>query len=202
MTQPSVSIVSDPHLTRALAICLIITASSQNQCARIIPLVPEHQFTKAASPSTNVHDVAVRIADIQAACTCDKLTLEDHFLLPGQTITVNFEVDNHNTSGERLHKIWFLLSDNNLDALEHSLHWQVEPSVAVDSMPSAGPFDQRPRKNAQDIYQYFTRLRPDALDRLNRADRKIIRIWSTSKDIEQLDINIDGFTSPLWGFRS
>ena len=42
------------------------------------------------------------------------------------------------SSGEQRHDIWFVLSDPHLEALKHTLHWQVQPHIGVDLMPPSG----------------------------------------------------------------
>ena len=167
-----------------------------------VPLIAESANYQGSFTLTNPHDVAVRITDMQSSCPCDELTLAKYFLLPHEQVDVTFSVTNDLSSGERRHDIWFLLSDPHLTALKHTLHWRVQPHIAVDLMPPSGPFHLRPQRSRQDIYQYMVQLKPNELERLNRADRKIIRLWSDEQHHlpEGLELWLDPETDPLWDF--
>ena len=90
----------------------LLEAAEQDPSAKMevtvqLPVVPENQAYEGTFTLHNHHDVAIRITQVQAACTCDELSLPKHFLLPDEKIEVTYRVENHNTSGERRHKVWF-----------------------------------------------------------------------------------------------
>lgn len=162
------------------------------------PLVPEHQPYAAQLVVRNPHDKAVKIARVEASCSCAKQELGTTFLLPLASTVLDLVVDNTDRSGEQRLGITLYLSDPDLDPIELTAVWHVVPDVAVDSLSIATDTLARPDLAYRDIYRFSSKVRPDELHKL----RKRLRLFSPPESAPEGGLRILGieYAGDLWAF--
>jgi hypothetical protein len=164
------------------------------------PVVSESEPFRTRIAVRNPNDVAVKVASIDATCTCATLDLADHFLLPHATTTLTVEVDGRNRSEAQRLGVSLYLSDPDLDAIEVVVLWTVRAHVQVDSLPTTPGAETlaRPPKNLQDIYRFAAKVRPDEL----RTLRKRIRLSCPPGEVPEGGLQVTGieYTGSLYAF--
>ena len=128
------------------------------------PVVVESEPFRTRITVHNPNDVAVRIASVDATCTCSTLDLGSRFLLPHGTTDLIMETDSRNRSAAQRIGVSLYLSDPNLEPIEVVALWTARAHVQVDSLaaPDADPLTRPPRA-FQDVYRFPSKARPDIL---------------------------------------
>ena len=165
-----------------------------------LPLVPEHQPYTARLAVRNPHDKAVKIARVDASCSCAKQELGTTFLLPLASTTLDLVVDYSARSGDQRLGITCYLSDPNLDPIELTVLWRVQADIAVDSLTAAADPLARPELAYRDIYRFPSKVRPDELHKL----RKRIRLASPPESAPKDGLRVLGveYAGDLWRFTA
>ncbi len=190
-----------PPLRIALMLGAVLSSTlSAEETAATIPVYREHEFFEKQLTLTNPHDRAVRIAYVDKSCSCERLSLATHFLLPHESTTIDFKVSNTNASGTVTRRMWFYLSDPDFEAIELAETWTIIPDVAVDAVPeNATDVLSRPEKRYQDIYLFSSAVRPDELGNL----REIVRLSCPENSIPEggLSVSKIDYSGQLWTFE-
>lgn len=155
----------------ALLLILLILLVAGSLVAAELPTLPEHQLYVARLEVTNPHDRAVKVARVEASCTCAKQELGTTFLLPKATTTLDLAVDNASRSGDQRLALSIFLTDPELDPIELVATWTVRPDVAVDALPPGADSQTRPEPAYRDVYRYLSKVRPDELRKLGKRIR-------------------------------
>ncbi len=193
-----------PILLALLIACLLPAAEPLNANVASAEVAPEFRESGRFSAVVTVHNPyqrAVRVARLDTTCSCSKLNLASHFLLPGETTTLEVESDNLRRSGPQQIRVSLFLSDPDLEPIEVWCWWKVREAIAVDAVPPGTPALDRPVDNAwRDIYRFVAHERPDEPQKL----RKRIRLACPPVEVPPGGLRVEGIDYPgtLWAFTS
>ncbi len=187
-------------MTRSMLLIVLFSALVRIAAddAAALPKMPEHQPYTARLMVHNPNDKAVKVARIEASCSCAKQELGTTFLLPHATTTLDLVVDNANRSGDQHLGVTLYLSDPDLDPIEVVTRWHVQADIAVDSLATAVETLARPALAFRDIYRFPAKVRPDELHKL----RKRIRLESPAETAPVDGLRVLGieYVGDLWRF--
>lgn len=183
-----------------LLICAMLAGAADLENCNVsgpetAPLFAEHTPFIATIQIRNPHDRAVRIERLDATCSCMRLEVADHFILPHQTTAMQINVDNANRSGPQRMGVSVYFTDPDLEAIDVQVWWKVTPDVAVDAIaPRSEITTARPSDIAwRDIYKFVANERPDELNRLSKR----IRLESEIPNFSVLGVDYGG---SVWAF--
>jgi hypothetical protein len=163
------------------------------------PVVREVEPFTASITVTNPYDRAVRIATLDATCSCGKLEMGERFLLPHESSQLELSVDNANRSGPQRLTISCYVSDHEYEAIEVEAFWTVRACVQVDSLAGQAGSLQRPAsRDYQDIYKYWVKSRPDELAKL---DKRLL-LSCPAEELPKGGLKVTGiaYEGTLWSF--
>ncbi|MBA2480383.1 MAG: DUF1573 domain-containing protein [Planctomycetes bacterium] len=193
--------------TYALVSCALVTTAHRAiavdnanvDSADQAPEVRENTPFKATIPILNTNDRAVRVKLIDSTCTCTKLELKDHFLLPQGRTSLDIDIPSTNRSGPQSVHISLFLSDPEYQPIEIDVWWKVRACIQVDAIgPREDPLERPADKAWQDIYRYVADERPDELNRL----RKRIRLSCPEGEAPADGLKVSSIEYPgtIWKF--
>ncbi len=190
-----------PLLLLLLA-CLLPAAEVFNANVASADVAPEFRESclfRAVITVRNPHQRAVKVARLDTTCSCSKLELASHFLLPGETTTLEVEAANLQRSGPQQVRVSLFLSDPDLEPIEVWCWWKVRAAVSVDAVPPGVPALDRPADVAwRDVYRFVAHERPDEPQRLHKR----IRLGCPPEEVPPGGLRVEGldYGGTLWAF--
>lgn len=163
------------------------------------PTLRESEPFIARIPVRNPYDRAVKVRLLDPTCSCATLEMDERFILPKSTATLNVAVVNHNRSGAMTIGVTVFLTDPELETIEVTARWNIRACVQVDAIGTAMDPLKRPEDAAwRDVYRYVSKVRPDELGRL----RKRIRLSCPEGEAPAGGLKVEGidYTGKLWAF--
>lgn len=181
-----------------LAILSCASAATEASGSAEAPVLPEHEPYAPRLVVRNPNDRAVKVARVEASCTCARQELASSFLLPRATTTLDLVIDNASRSGAQRLGVTIYLTDPELDPIELVAQWQVRPDVAVDALPPGADSLVRPDPTYRDVYRYLAKVRPDELHKLGKR----IRLSSPPEGAPADGLRVLGveYAGDLWRF--